>query len=193
MENINSSNYWQDRYASDNTQWDIGYPSTPIVGYIDGLKNKNLSILIPGCGNAYEAKYILDKGFTNLTVIDFATEPVEKLKKELFIYEDTVNIIEDDFFNHKGQYDLIIEQTFFCALTSDRRADYVRQMKSLLSENGKLVGVLFNRNFEGGPPFGGSVSEYKKLFSAHFTSIKIEDCYNSIPARAGTEVFINIS
>ena len=193
MENINTSNYWQDRYASDNTQWDIGFPSTPIVSYIDGLENKDLRILIPGCGNAYEAKYIMDQGFTNLTVIDFAAKPVEKLKQELSVYEDSVNIIEDDFFNHKGQYDLIIEQTFFCAITPDRRADYVRQMKTLLSQNGKLAGVMFNRSFEGGPPFGGNVEEYKKLFSEYFTSVKIEDCYNSIPARVGAEVFINIS
>ncbi len=193
MDKINTSSYWQDRYDNGNTQWDIGFPSMPIVGYIDGVKNKDLSILIPGCGNAYEAKYILDKGFTNLTVIDFAAKPVEKLKKELSLYKDSVNIIECDFFSHQGQYDLILEQTFFCAITVDKRADYVRQIKTLLSENGKLVGVLFNRSFNGGPPFGGNIAEYRELFSVHFTSVKIEDCYNSIPARAGSEVFINIS
>jgi hypothetical protein len=35
------------------------------------FKNKDIAILIPGCGNTYEA-LIFRQGFTNVTVIDIA-------------------------------------------------------------------------------------------------------------------------
>lgn len=49
--------YWTTRYKEKKTGWDIGYPSTPIKAYADQLTDKQLKILIPGAGNAYEAEY----------------------------------------------------------------------------------------------------------------------------------------
>jgi methyl halide transferase len=64
--------YWTDRYQHQQTSWDLGHVSTPIKEYIDQLTNRNLRILIPGCGNAYEAEYLLENGFENLTLIDIS-------------------------------------------------------------------------------------------------------------------------
>lgn len=61
----------------------------------------------------------------------------------------------------------------------------------MLNENGKLVGLLFNRDFEQkGPPFGGSIAEYQFLFKKNFDIKVLESCENSIPERKNTEVFI---
>lgn len=93
---------------------------------------------------------------------------------------------------HDGQYDLILEQTFFCALDPLLRTQYVQKVNALLKPNGKLVGVLFNRNFEtNGPPFGGTEEEYKTLFSKDFHLHTLTLCYKSFTKRAGTELFIN--
>jgi hypothetical protein len=62
-------------------------------------------------------------------------------------------------------------------------------MYSLLANRGKLAGVLFDRDFEGGPPFGGTREQYLKLFSEFFHIRTMTSCYNSIPQRQGTEVF----
>ena len=64
--------YWDAQYKAKATGWDLGQVSPPLQDYIDTLENKNSSILIPGCGNTYEAEYLLQKGFTNITVIDIA-------------------------------------------------------------------------------------------------------------------------
>ena len=72
------------------------------------------------------------------------------------------------FFEHKGNYDLIIEQTFFCALPPTMRQKYVWKMHQLLRDSGKIVGLLFNKIFESGPPFGGSKAEYVSLFKDAF-------------------------
>lgn len=193
MENKAGQQYWDQLYQSRETRWDIGYPSPPLKEYIDQLKDKQQSILIPGCGNSYEAGYILAKGFTDLTLIDVSPSLTSSLQEKFGHYlGKQLQIITGDFFEHKGQYDLILEQTFFCALPPSSRPAYVQQMHKLLKPGGKLVGVLFNRLFEeAGPPFGGTVEEYKELFQEKFL-IEMEPCYNSIEKRMGSEVFIKL-
>lgn len=56
--------YWNTRYQTNDIGWDIGSVSPPIKAYIDQLTNKQLRILIPGCGNTYEAEYLLQQGLT---------------------------------------------------------------------------------------------------------------------------------
>lgn len=181
-----SPEYWESRYKEQQTGWDIGKPSTPLADFIDGIPNKEASILIPGCGNSYEAEYLVDQGFTHVTVIDIAPSPVERLQQKI---GNKAKVLLQDFFEHKGQYDYILEQTFFCALDPSLRTAYVTKIKELLAEQGKLAGVLFNRQFEINPPFGGSKKEYEELFTKELQIIKMEECYNSILPRAGTELF----
>ena len=45
--------YWNSQYNANTTGWDLGQVSPPLKAYIDQLTNKNLRILIPGCGNTY--------------------------------------------------------------------------------------------------------------------------------------------
>ncbi len=183
-------NYWNTKWVNAETKWDIGYPSPPITQYCDKIENKSLAILIPGCGNAYEAEYLLANGFTNITLIDIAPLAVENLQDK-FKDNPSIKILCEDFFEHDGQYDLIIEQTFFCALPIAKRKDYVIKMQKLLKINASLIGILFNKEFNNSfPPFGGSSSEYNALFAPYFKIDKLDECYNSIEPRLGSEIFV---
>lgn len=185
--------YWNNQYEANTTGWDLGEVSPSLKTYIDQLTDKSLRILIPGCGNTYEAEYLLLHGFTNITVIDIAPTLVAQLKEKFSSYPN-INIISGDFFTHTGEYDLILEQTFFCAINPPLRKDYVATVNELLAPKGKLVGVLFDREFEEqGPPFGGCKCQYKPLFEKNFDFKTFELCNNSFVKRAGTELFINVS
>ena len=184
-------NYWDNQYQSNATGWDLGTVSPPIKKYIDSIEDKNLRMLIPGCGNTYEAEYLLENGFTNITVIDIAPTLVNKLK-EKFQGQQAIKIVLGDFFEHQAAYDLIIEQTFFCALPPSMRVQYVSKMYQLLAADGLLVGLLFNRTFEGGPPFGGAKSDYESLFSPMFRLLKFDICQDSIAPRAQSELWIEL-
>src|SRR5690554_7387749 len=83
----------------------MGKISPPIKEYIYQLQNKKLKILIPGAGNAYEAKYLIDKGFSNVTVIDIAPRLIDKLRQD-FKGNNAIQLIHGDFFEHNGKYDL---------------------------------------------------------------------------------------
>lgn len=184
--------YWNNQYEADATGWDLGTVSPPLKEYIDQLTNKDLRILIPGCGNTYEADYLLQKGFTNITVIDIAPALVAKLK-EKYKGNPHIHIILGDFFKHEGAYDLVLEQTFFCAINPPLRKDYVAKMQELLVPGGKLVGVLFDREFEQqGPPFGGCKCQYEPMFEKGFIVKTFEHCNNSFIKRKDTELFINL-
>lgn len=104
--------FWNDQYIANTTGWDLGQVSPPLKDYIDQLRDKDLKILIPGCGNSYEAEYLLKMGFTNINLIYIAPELVERLKSK-FKSDLNIKIILGDFFTHEGEYDLILEQTFF--------------------------------------------------------------------------------
>ena len=187
---VMDKSYWNGRYENNDTGWDIGFISPPLKEYINQLPNKQITILIPGCGNAYEAEYLLQQGFTNITVIDIAPVAIEALRLKLNAFEgNQLRIIEGDFFNLDESFDLIIEQTFFCALQPALRNIYADKMYSLLNKGGKLVGLLFNRSFDAGPPFGGNKEEYLLLFGSKFITQLMEACYNSIAPRAGSELF----
>lgn len=187
-----NKDFWNDRYLNNTTGWDIGYPSTPLKTYIDQLENKDLKILIPGAGNAYEAEYLFEKGFKNITVLDIAPAAIEQFKNRVPQFP-VGNILNENFFEHQGEYDLILEQTFFCALDPKLREQYAEKMSELLKPKGKLCGVMFCTPMNSDhPPFGGKVEDYENIFNKFFSKVSLEDCYNSIPPRDGNEAFVKL-
>lgn len=187
-----TKDFWNNRYKNKETGWDIGYISTPIKNYIDQLENKEIRILIPGCGNAYEAEYLHVKGFNNVFLLDIAPLALKQFSERVPDFPKK-HLIEENFFEHQGSYKLILEQTFFCAIDPELRDNYVRKMYQLLRPKGKLVGLLFAENFKNSqPPFGGTKEEYKKLFSHMFNIQIMELAKNSIESRKGRELFIKL-
>ncbi|QYJ67394.1 methyltransferase [Flavobacterium litorale] len=182
-------NYWENRYQNDSSPWDIGTITTPLKEYIDQITDKSLRILVPGAGNGHEFEYLVTQGFTNSHVLDIAPTPLENIRERLPEL-DSSRLIYDDFFKHDATYDLIIEQTFFCALDPSLREKYIKKMHSLLAPKGKLAGLLFQFPLtEQGPPFGGDSEEYKKSFGDLFTIHTLETAHNSIKPREGKELF----
>jgi methyl halide transferase len=189
MPQLNES-YWTERYNSCQTGWDAGSITTPIKTYMDGVKDKSLRILIPGCGFGHEAVYLFEQGFSHITLVDLSDKPLQDLKNRLPDFPSE-RLIQGDFFDLAGQFDLIIEQTFFCAISPSLRPAYARKAADLLAPGGYLMGVLFNCAFpQEGPPFGGDKEEYLPYFTPYFEVRHFDLCYNSIAPRQGNELFV---
>lgn len=184
-----SKEFWDQRWADLKIGWDLGEVSPPIAEYVNQIKDTGIKILIPGCGNAYEAEYLHQKGFKNVFIVEISQGAINSFKKRYPDFPDE-HIIHSDFFEIEGQYDLIIEQTFFCAINPELRKKYVQQMTKLIKPQGKLAGLLFNTEFRGGPPFGGNKNEYLSLFSNDFSIKVMQEAHNSIKPRLGSELFI---
>ena len=187
--------YWETRWQRGETGWDMRQASPPLMNYAlqtNPDKRRHMQVLIPGCGNGHEAFALAEAGFAGLTLLDIAPTAVVSIQAQLDTHPPAfpARVLCTDFFEHHDRYDLILEQTFFCALDPVLRTNYVQKMHELLRPGGKLAGVWFDRTFEGGPPFGGSAEEYKMLFAPFFQLHTVAPCYNSIPARVGSEVFM---
>lgn len=186
-----SVDFWEDKWNTSNIGWDLGEVSPPIKQYIDQINDKSIKILIPGCGNGYEVEYLVNNGFTNVHLVEISIGAINSFKSRCPDFPNN-RIIHADFFTLDGQFDLIIEQTFFCAIEPTFRENYVEQMTKLLKKGGKLIGLLFNTYFSDGPPFGGNINLYESLFSDSLKIEIMETAYNSIKPRNGSELFIKM-
>lgn len=185
-----NAEYWNNRYQNNNTPWDANRITTPLKTYIDQLTDKTLKILVPGAGNAHEAAYLYDNGFNNVWVCDWAEQAIEQFKVNHPDFPKD-QLICGDFFEIQETFDLMIEQTFFCAMSPSLRPQYAQKVAQLLKPKGKLVGLLFDVIFsKEEPPFGGTKAEYEAYFKSYFSTIVFEKSYNSIAPRAGKELFM---
>jgi len=182
--------FWENKYKKNKIGWDLGEVSPPLKTYFDQLTNKNLKILIPGGGNSYEAEYLFNRGFNNTYVVDLSKTALDNIKNRVPEFPSS-QLIHADFFDLNDTFDLIIEQTFFCAINPNLRVNYAVKIKNLLNEKGKLVGVLFDAKLnKDHPPFGGNIKEYTTYFEPYFRMDVFTKCYNSFHNRQEMELFM---
>lgn len=180
--------YWQERWEQDQTGWDLGEVAPVMKQFFEGI-DKRLRILIPGGGNSYEGQYLHELGFTEVFVADLAQQPLQNLLARCPEFPAD-HLLNTDFFEIDRAFDLIIEQTFFCAIDPTLRPNYVRKVHDLLANDGRLCGLFFASNFDReGPPFGGTKEEYQQLFSPWFSIDKMEISKGSVPPRQGNELW----
>ena len=183
--------YWTDRYTSGNTGWDIGYASPQMI---DAAKrhDPDARILIPGAGHAYEAEVLWKEGYRNLIVCDISHIPLHRFQKRVPDFPEQ-HLLHANFFELDGDYEVILEQTFFCSLNPSLRDEYAQQAADLLIPAGVLTGLLFDFPLvEDGPPFGGSRQEYENLFAPYFEIATMEKSQLSIKPRSGNELFVEL-
>lgn len=188
---IDSAEYWNRRYIEGNTPWDLGYPSPALMDYVRNHASKETKILIPGGGHTPELPALWDEGYRHVYVCDWSEKALEYAKSQnVEIPED--RFILGDFFKLEDDFDLILEQTFFCAISPRLRSEYAQTVARLLQNNkGELAGVFFHRDFEhDGPPFGGFEEDYLKVFSPHLNLVRSGMNEKAINPRMGSELFM---
>ena len=186
--------YWQARYDDGRDGWDTQGITPPLRAYFDQLDvARQPRILIPGAGRAYEAEYLHRLGFRQVFVADIAPEALAALATRVPDFPGE-HLLLTDFFAlpNDPPYDLIVEQTFFCALDPALRPAYARQCAHLLRPGGTLMGLLFDTDFGPvqEPPFGGNKEEYCEYFAPYFEFRHFETATNSLRPRQGRELFI---
>jgi SAM-dependent methyltransferase len=184
--------YWENRYQTQDTPWDIGHASPALIHYASKQGNKDTRILIPGAGHAYEAVWLHEHGFRQVYVCDWAPSAFEVLRAKAPGFPEE-QLLVGDFFGLEGTFDLMLEQTFFSAIQPDQREAYAKKAQELLQPEGRLAGVLFAHPFEHqGPPFGATQAEYRSLFEPHFHILHLDIATDSIKPREGRELFVEL-
>ena len=181
----NRPEFWDARYASGETPWDFHGVPAALNAF---LKTSQAgSVLIPGCGSAYEVRAFDEAGW-KVTAIDFSPVAVERARSELGPLANRV--VQGDFFKHdfgSQRFDVIYERTFLCALPPDLWPAYVKRMIQLLRPNGKLAGIFLYGDQAEPPPYPLTPAKASGLLGKNFSLIKTLPVTDSLPLFAGDE------
>jgi SAM-dependent methyltransferase len=182
--NPNSPGFWDERFEQRFMPWDQAGVPEAFKTFVAGRAPQN--VLIPGCGSAYEALYLAERGF-NVRAIDFSPSAVAAARAQLGARADIVE--EADFFAFQPPFapDWIYERAFLCALPKDRWADYAARMAELLKPGAVLAGFYFLGSTPKGPPFGIERKELDALLTPYFELVEEHEVSHSIAVFAGRE------
>ena len=162
---------WQRHYEENDLGWDLGQVAPPFVKLWQEEKLPLGKVLVPGCGRGHEVVFMAENGF-DVTAIDFSSGAVTYLKNALKKRNLEGRILHQDFFSldesHEGVHDLVLEQTFFCAISPKQRRDYVLNVSRILKPGGILVGLFYHTDEQGGPPYNTTREDIEMHFSKKF-------------------------
>ncbi|WP_322049377.1 methyltransferase domain-containing protein [Paraburkholderia sp. J67] len=176
--------FWDERFERGFTPWDQAGVLPAFEAF--AAAHHDAAVLIPGCGNAWEARWLAERGRT-VRAIDFAPSAVERARKVL---GDHANVVEEaDFYTYAPPFTpaWIFERAFLCALPKAQRADYARRMAELLAPGALLAGYYFIGETPKGPPFGIARAELDALLTPYFNLIADEPVEGSLPVFLGRE------
>jgi SAM-dependent methyltransferase len=138
-------------------------------------------------------RLLAERGFDAVGV-DFAAGPIREARAlAAAVGSKGARFERRDLFalprSWDGTFDLVFEQTCFCAVNPARRDDYVRAVHRALRPGGLLLGLFFHFRGEEGPPFGTTPAEIRHRFVASglFTLEGARVAAESVAPRQGRE------
>jgi methyl halide transferase len=182
---------WQRHYDEGDLGWDLGQVAPPFVRLLESKSILPGKTLIPGCGRGHEVIYLVENGF-EVTAVDYSSGAVDHLKSTVEERKLKCKVLHMDFFgissDHNGVYDLLIEQTFFCAISPEQRSSYVSTVARVLKQGGMLAGLFYHTGEkEGGPPFNTTREDILKHFSDSFEIRELSKAEDSAEQRKDKE------
>ena len=186
--------FWQERYESGNTPWDLGGPSSHFEALLAQppafLKPGRMAVL--GCGQGHDAALFARSGF-EVTGFDYAHGAIEKAGQR---YGDEARFVQADVLllgepgsPWQAQFDYVLEHTCFCAIPLSDRPRYAEAISRLLKPGGYLVGIFWEHAEPDGPPFSTTETQLDTTFGKNFERISTEN-RQPVAERSGVERMI---
>ena len=179
--------FWDSRYRAGRTPWDFGGVPEALRRWLGRAEGPG-RVLIPGCGSGYEVRAFAEAGW-EVTAIDYAPAAVERARRALGEVLGR-KVLHGDFFGHDfgpGQFDLVYERTFLCALPPERWPAYAARMAELLRGGGQLAGTFFYGTNDDPPPHPLTAATAEAILGPRFIRTADEAVSDSLPMFAGQE------
>jgi hypothetical protein len=177
--------FWTERFEQNIMPWDRAGVPAELQRFVTTIAGPKTA-LIPGCGMAYEVRYLSEAGW-DVTAIDFSAAAVTAAKAQLG--EWAGRVMEADFFTFtpSKSLDLIYERAFLCALPRPMWPDIVARWADLLPAGALLVGYFYFDEAVQGPPFGAERRQLEQLLKPHFKQVDDQAVTDSVAVFAGKE------
>ncbi len=161
-------NWWDEIYQNGDVRWDNGGAHHLLELLIPPQKLTRCRVLVLGCGAGHDAAWWEKRGHI-VTGVDFSSEAVERARATYgereslrWIQADVLNLPNGDPRFAPGNFDVIFENTLFCAIPPSQREMLVRTWYRLLSRRGRLIGLVPVMDKLTGPPYGTSEWEIRR-------------------------------
>ncbi|MES2679720.1 MAG: class I SAM-dependent methyltransferase [Bacteroidota bacterium] len=185
MENFDRKKHWENIYSTkelENCSWFQPTPVTSLEFIEQSGIPKSSKIIDIGGGDSFLADSLLEKGYTDITVMDISEAALERAKQRLGNKASQVKWVVGDAvsFAPIHKYDLWHDRAAFHFLTDQNDVNsYVVTAKNALNERGVLVIGTFSEN---GPKkcSGIDIKQYSEegLLKAFENGFKRLKCVN---------------
>jgi SAM-dependent methyltransferase len=171
--------FWQNRYDSGNTPWDLGQASPHFVNLLQSQPHWLIpgKISVLGCGRGHDAALFAKAGFETVG-FDYAPGAIQEAQTHYgqIAQFQQANIFDlaDPHSPWTEQFDYLLEHTCFCAILPKERPDYVKSVHNLLKPGGSLIGVFWEHDDTDGPPFSTTEAQLREAFQPGFEVISIQ-------------------
>lgn len=192
---VDKPDFWERFYKQGMMPWDFGTFAPPLKTFLDSpYRMPPGKVAVLGCGLGHDCMLMLKYGY-EVTGIDFAPSAIlatyEKIQptglagKRAFLLQKCIFDLGD----YTNYFDYILEHNCFCALHLYDRRRYVFCVRDLLKPRGKILGLWFVGEHEGGGlPFSISKNELFDLFDEDFSIDISYDPQDSFPSEQGKEL-----
>jgi len=176
--------FWDVRFREGYKPWDAGGVPAALREFLT-REPAARRVLVPGCGSGYEVQAFAAAGH-DVVAIDFSRAAIEAARRVLG--ELGRVLVQGDFFAHPlGEFDLVYERAFLCALPRPHWPRWAARVAEVLRPGGRMAGFFFWSDDERGPPFGLKRGELEALLADAFDRDEDAPVADSIPVFAGRE------
>jgi ubiquinone/menaquinone biosynthesis C-methylase UbiE len=150
MNDFNRQEHWEKVYASKplkDMSWYQPTPKTSLELIHHYGVGRQQSIIDVGGGDSLLVDYLLDDGFTNITVLDISAKAIQRAQERLGSREKQVTWIVSDIttFKPADKFDCWHDRATFHFLTADRDIEaYLKIAKQSLQVDGLLIMGTFS-------------------------------------------------
>lgn len=184
MNSIEKKAHWENIYTTKRPQefsWYQEVPTFAMRFLSQARVSKKASILDVGGGDGFFVDYLLENGYSDITVSDISSMALERAQKRLGSIAQKVTWSEGDIlaFASEKIYDFWYDRAVFHFLTTtDEVNAYVKKVTEILSPEGVMIVGTFSPNgpqkCSGIPVKQYSEKEIQSVFSPSFVAIDFE-------------------
>ncbi|MEO8516187.1 MAG: class I SAM-dependent methyltransferase [Flavobacterium sp.] len=182
----NKKEHWESVFSTkqeNEVSWYQENPETSLQFIIEFDISKEANIIDIGGGDSYFIEALLEKGYTNLFLLDISAKAIERIKIRLGEKSKNITFIVSDIINFEPNitFDFWHDRASFHFLTEKKQIQkYAEIVSKAVAKNGKMVIGTFSEN---GPKkcSGLDITQYNEVtmntvFEDNFEQV---NCFNT--------------
>lgn len=165
---------WEQAYVDGRVPWDLGSAPPALEALV--ARTPPGRVFVPGAGRGHDAR-AWARGGSAVTALDVSPTAVAEARALDAASGAVVTWIAGDLFDLPrdlaGAFDVVWEQTCFCALAPEQRDAYVDAVADVLAPGGRFHGILWNTGQPGGPPYAVTGEDIDRHLGRRFEILAV--------------------